>query len=49
MGAIYLLFLLSGAAGLLYQVVWSRLLHEIFGVTAYAITTVLAAQFAATW
>ena len=35
------LFLLSGACALTYQVVWSRLLAEIFGVTAFAISTVL--------
>ena len=39
---VYVLFLLSGAAGLVYQVVWSRLLNEIFGVTAHAVTAVLA-------
>jgi len=39
---IYLLFFLSGAAGLVYQVVWSRLLHGVFGVTVYATTAVLA-------
>ena len=36
-------FLLSGAAALLYQVVWSRLLGLVFGNTTYAISTVLAA------
>ncbi len=41
--AVYLLFTLSGATALIYQVVWSRMLHEIFGVTIYAVTTVLAA------
>jgi spermidine synthase len=35
-------FFFSGAAGLVYQVVWSRLLNEIFGVTAHAVTAVLA-------
>ncbi len=35
-------FFLSGAAGLVYQVVWSRLLNEIFGVSAHAVTAVLA-------
>jgi spermidine synthase len=35
------LFLLSGACALTYQVVWSRLLAEIFGVTAFAVSTVL--------
>ncbi|TMA21449.1 MAG: tetratricopeptide repeat protein [Deltaproteobacteria bacterium] len=41
--AIYGLFLVSGAAGLIYEVVWARLLKEVFGVTAYAVATVLAA------
>jgi spermidine synthase len=36
------LFLVSGAAGLVYQVVWARILNELFGVTAYAVATVLA-------
>ena len=40
--AIYGLFLVSGAAGLIYEVVWARLLKEVFGVTAYAVATVLA-------
>lgn len=35
--------LLSGAAGLVYQVAWIRLLGLAFGVTIYAISTVLAA------
>lgn len=39
-------FLLSGATGLLYQVVWLRLLTPILGQTVYAITTVLAAFMA---
>lgn len=38
----YVLFVLSGAAGLVYQVVWSRLLNQIFGVSAHAVTAVLA-------
>ncbi|MBV8718403.1 MAG: fused MFS/spermidine synthase [Chloroflexi bacterium] len=33
----------SGAAGLMYQVAWVRLLGLTFGVTIYAISTVLAA------
>ncbi|HZY05847.1 MAG TPA: fused MFS/spermidine synthase, partial [Anaeromyxobacteraceae bacterium] len=41
--AILVLFFLSGAAGLVYQVVWSRLLNDVFGVSAYAVTAVLAA------
>lgn len=36
------MFFLSGAAGLVYQVVWSRLLNEVFGVSAHATTAVLA-------
>src|SRR5215211_3919976 len=38
--------LLSGAAGLVYQVTWVRLLGLTFGVTIYAISTVLAAFMA---
>jgi len=38
--------LLSGAAGLIYQVTWVRLLGLTFGVTIYAISTVLAAFMA---
>lgn len=41
--AVFALFFLSGAAGLVYQVVWSRLLNEVFGVSAHAVTAVLAA------
>src|SRR6266542_3619614 len=36
-------FFFSGAAGLLYEVVWLRLLGLAFGHTVYATTTVLAA------
>jgi spermidine synthase len=36
----------SGAAGLVYQVAWVRLLGLTFGVTLYAISTVLAAFMA---
>jgi spermidine synthase len=36
------IFFLSGSAGLIYEVVWSRLLKEVFGVTAYAVAVVLA-------
>jgi spermidine synthase len=35
-------FFLSGAAALMYEVVWMRMLTQIFGSTAYAIATVLA-------
>ncbi|HZR11372.1 MAG TPA: fused MFS/spermidine synthase [Myxococcales bacterium] len=40
------LFVVSGAAGLIYEVVWSRLLKEVFGVTAYAVAAVLATYLA---
>jgi len=35
-------FALSGSAGLIHEVVWSRLLGHLFGVTTLAISTVLA-------
>ncbi|MBI2081748.1 MAG: fused MFS/spermidine synthase, partial [candidate division NC10 bacterium] len=41
-----LCFFLSGATGLVYEVVWLRLLGLVFGHTVYAITTVLAAFMA---
>lgn len=41
-----LLFFLSGAAGLLYQVVWTRLFIHVFGATVLAVSTVLAAFMA---
>ena len=37
-----LCFFFSGAAGLIYQVVWSKALGLVFGHTAYAVATVLA-------
>jgi spermidine synthase len=42
----FLCFFLSGAAGLIYEVVWTRMLTQIFGNTTYAIATVLAAFMA---
>ena len=39
-------FFLSGISGLMYQVIWLRLLAVVFGVTAYAASTVLAAFMA---
>ena len=39
---IYLMFLLSGAAALMYQVVWVRSLSLVFGGTHLAVTTVLS-------
>src|SRR5918994_420295 len=37
-----LLFFVSGACALVYQVLWLRLLGLVFGVTIHAATTVLA-------
>src|SRR5215216_6357435 len=45
-GVLLLVFLLSGASGLIYQVLWQRLLGLVFGVSAYATATVLAAFMA---
>ena len=42
LGIIYLMFFLSGAAALLYEVVWVRSLSLIFGGTHLAVTTVLS-------
>jgi spermidine synthase len=42
-GAIAALFMASGAASLLYQVVWMRMLIRVFGVTTLAVSTVIAA------
>jgi spermidine synthase len=41
--AVLLLFFLSGATGLLYQVVWVRGFVHVFGATVLAVSTVLAA------
>lgn len=43
MKIIYLLFSLSGAAGLIYEIVWGRLLVLIFGSTTNSIVAVIAA------
>jgi spermidine synthase len=37
------LFFLSGISGLVYEVVWLRMLIRAFGVTVYAVSTVLVA------
>ena len=42
-GVIAGLFMASGAASLLYQVVWMRMLIRVFGVTTLAVSTVIAA------
>src|SRR5581483_7126903 len=36
-------FLVSGCAGLIHEVVWTRLLGHLFGVSSFAISTVLGA------
>ncbi|MFI5183958.1 MAG: fused MFS/spermidine synthase [Vicinamibacteria bacterium] len=41
-GVVYLLFFLSGAAALVYQVVWVRSLTLVFGGSHLAVTVVLA-------
>ena len=38
-----LIFVLSGAAGLVYELVWVRELYEVFGSTIHSVTTVVAA------
>lgn len=40
---LYALFFLSGTAGLIYQIVWTRMLVLVFGNTLLAISTVLSA------
>ena len=40
------LFLLSGACGLVYQVLWARMLIVVFGATLPAVSTVLSAFMA---
>jgi spermidine synthase len=42
LSGLLLCFFFSGAAGLIYQVAWSKALGLIFGHTAYAVATVLA-------
>ncbi|MFH1279226.1 MAG: fused MFS/spermidine synthase [Candidatus Eisenbacteria bacterium] len=36
------LFVLSGAAGLVYEIIWTRMLTLVFGNTVYAASTVIA-------
>ncbi|HKZ01889.1 MAG TPA: fused MFS/spermidine synthase, partial [Pyrinomonadaceae bacterium] len=38
-----LCFVLSGATGLVYEVLWARMLGHVFGATTLAVSTVLAA------
>jgi spermidine synthase len=41
--AVLLLFFISGAAGLIYEVTWTRAFGLVFGNTVFAVSTVLAA------
>ncbi|MEE8519557.1 MAG: fused MFS/spermidine synthase, partial [Dehalococcoidia bacterium] len=43
---LFLLFFGSGASGLIYQIVWTRMLTLVFGNTVFAVTTVLTAVMA---
>ena len=43
---LYLIFFFSGISGLMYEVVWLRMISRIVGVTLYATSTVLAAYMA---
>jgi spermidine synthase len=42
---VYVLFFLSGLTSLVYEVIWARKFGLVFGVTTYAVSTVLAAFF----
>lgn len=44
--AIYACFLFSGAAALVYEIVWQRMLTLVFGVSTWSITAVLTAFMA---
>lgn len=44
--AVVACFFLSGATGLIYEVLWIRMLGLVFGHTVFAVTTVLAAFMA---
>ena len=43
---VYTLFFVSGISGLMYEIVWLRMLSRIMGVTIYATSTVLSAFMA---
>jgi spermidine synthase len=43
---IYFCFFLSGAAGLMYEIIWARFFSLTYGSTTYSITTVLSAFMA---
>lgn len=46
LATLFICFFLSGTAALIYEVVWMRMLTQIFGSSAYAVATVLAAFMA---
>src|SRR5579871_341041 len=46
MWLLYFIFFLSGASGLVYEVIWVRLTGLVFGNTAHALATVLGAFMA---
>src|SRR5437867_11538345 len=43
---LYVIFFISGATGLVYEVIWVRLTGLVFGNTSHAISTVLGAFMA---
>src|SRR5207247_9015549 len=43
------LFFLSGATGLVYELLWVRLLYQAFGSTIQSVTTVVAAYMGGLW
>jgi spermidine synthase len=43
---VLLLFFLSGACTLVYEIVWVRMLVLVFGTSVYAVSTVLSAFMA---
>src|SRR5262250_236613 len=43
---VLVLCFLSGISGLIYEVVWTRMLHLLFGDTVLAVSTVLASFMA---
>ena len=45
LAALLLLFVLSGAAGLIYEVVWARQLVLVFGNTSQAVSAILTGFF----
>jgi len=44
--AILIIFFASGATGLIYEVIWTRMLTLVFGSTVFAVTTVLTSFMA---